>query len=324
MSQDKLYSSVVETVGHTPLVRLNHLTQGLSAEVYVKCEMRNPLSSVKDRVGKAMIEAAEASGQLQAGGLIIEPTSGNTGIALAAMARAKGYRCLLVMPETMSLERKTLLRLLGAEIVLTPGSLGMNGAIAKAEALLREDPTAYGPRQFENPINPLAHYQTTGPEIWEATEGHIDVFVAAVGTGGTFSGTARFLKEKKPSLLAYCVEPAASPVLSGGAPGPHAIQGIGAGFIPKNFDASLSDGILLVSNEEALKTACLLAELEGIASGISSGANVFAALELAKRPEMAGKRIVTLIPSATERYLSTALAEKARAEVSELEVSALL
>lgn len=322
MNSDRLYSSVVDTVGHTPLVRLNHLTKGLDAEVYLKCEMRNPLFSVKDRIGKSMIEAAELNGQLKPNGLIIEPTSGNTGIALAAIARAKGYRCLLVMPETMSIERRTLLRLLGADIVLTAGNLGMNGAIAKAERLLKEyGEEAFGPAQFDNPLNPLTHYQTTGPEIVVATEAHLDAFIAAVGTGGTFSGTARYLKEVIPGIKTYCVEPKSSPVLSGGLAGPHAIQGIGAGFIPKNMDMSLVDGIFLVSNEEAIETARKLTQVEGIPVGISSGANVFAALQLAKQPHMAGKRIVTIASSATERYLSTVLAETVRAEMAELTVS---
>ncbi len=321
MSTTPLYDSVVDTVGNTPLVRLNHLTKGLKAEVYLKCEFRNPLFSVKDRVGKAMIEDAEASGLLKPGGLIIEPTSGNTGIALAFIARAKGYRCLLVMPETMSVERRTLLRLLGAEIVLTPGILGMKGAIAKAEQLLKENDNAFGPAQFDNPSNPLAHYKTTGPEIWDATGGRIDAFIASVGTGGTFSGTSQFLKEQNPGLKAFAVEPSASPVLSGGKPGPHSIQGIGAGFIPKNMHMELVDEIVTVSNEDAVETARKLAQLEGIPAGISSGANVYAALQLAKRPEFAGKRLVTLAPSATERYLSTVLAESVRLEVAELPVS---
>lgn len=322
MSTIKLYYSVVDTVGNTPLVRLNHLTKNLKAEIYLKCEFRNPLFSVKDRVGKAMIEAAEASGELQPGGLIIEPTSGNTGIALAFIARAKGYRCLLVMPETMSVERRTLLRLLGAEIVLTPGVYGMKGAIAKAQELLEEyKGKAFGPAQFDNPVNPLIHYKTTGPEILQATGGKLDIFVASVGTGGTFSGTTRYLKEHLPSIKAVAVEPSASPVLSGGAPGSHVIQGIGAGFIPKNMDMSLVDEIVQVSNEATVETARALAQQEGIPAGLSTGATTYAALELAARAENAGKRIIVIAPSSTERYLSTILAEAVRAEVAELPVS---
>lgn len=322
MSTIQLYDSVVDTVGNTPLVRLNHLTKDLKAEIYLKCEFRNPLFSVKDRVGKAMIDAAEATGELKPGGLIIEPTSGNTGIALAFIARAKGYRCLLVMPDTMSIERRTLLRLLGAEIVLTPGIYGMKGAIAKAQELLEENKgNAFGPAQFDNPVNPQIHYKTTGPEIWEATQGKLDVFVASVGTGGTFSGAARYLKERNPAIRAVAVEPSASPVLSGGKPGPHAIQGIGAGFIPKNMDMSLADEIVPVSNEDAVETARALAREEGIPAGLSTGATTFAALQLAKKPENAGKRFVVIAPSSTERYLSTVLAEAVRAEVAELPVS---
>lgn len=322
MSTIQLYDSVVDTVGNTPLVRLNHLTKDLKAEIYLKCEFRNPLFSVKDRVGKAMIEAAEASGELKPGGLIIEPTSGNTGIALAFIARAKGYRCLLVMPDTMSIERRTLLRLLGAEIVLTPGIYGMKGAIAKAQELLEENKgNSFGPAQFDNPVNPQIHYKTTGPEIWEATQGKLDVFVASVGTGGTFSGAARYLKERNPAIKAVAVEPAASPVLAGGKPGPHAIQGIGAGFIPKNMDMSLVDEIVPVSNENAVETARALAREEGIPAGLSTGATTFAALQLAKKPENAGKRFVVIAPSSTERYLSTVLAEAVRAEVAELPIS---
>ena len=322
MSTIKLYDSVVDTVGNTPVVRLNHLTRNLNAEIYLKCEFRNPLFSVKDRVGKALIEAAEASGELAPGGLIIEPTSGNTGIALAFIARAKGYRCLLVMPETMSVERRTLLRLLGAEIILTPGVYGMKGAIAKAQELLEENKgKAFGPAQFDNPVNPQIHYKTTGPEIWQAAQGNLDIFIASVGTGGTFSGAARYLKEQNPAIKAVAVEPAASPVLSGGKPGPHAIQGIGAGFIPKNMDMSLVDEIIPVTNEAAIETARALAREEGIPAGLSTGATAFAALELARKPENAGKRIIAIAPSSTERYLSTVLAEAVRAEVAELPVS---
>ncbi|MBT9449563.1 cysteine synthase A [Akkermansia glycaniphila] len=318
----KAYSSVVETIGRTPLVRLNRLAEGLNAEIWLKCEFRNPLFSVKDRIGRAMIDAAERSGALKPGGIIIEPTSGNTGIALASIAAARGYRCILVMPETMSLERRTLLRMLGAEIVITPGSLGMKGAIAKAEELLKQyGDHAYGPGQFDNPANPEAHYFTTGPEVWDDTSGEVDVFIAGVGTGGTFSGTVEYLKERKPSVRGVAVEPAASAVISGGAPGPHGIQGIGAGFIPKNLNRSLIDEIVQVTNEDALRTARALAAREGIPAGISTGANVWAALELARQPEYAGKKIVAIAASATERYLSTPLAAEAAEEMRHLSVS---
>ena len=317
------YHSVVDTVGNTPIVELTHLTKGLNAKILLKCEFRNPLFSVKDRVGKAMIEAAEAEGKLCPGSIIIEPTSGNTGIALAFISRAKGYRCILTMPETMSVERRTLLRLLGAEIVLTPGELGMTGAIAKSEILVKEyGEKAYSPQQFDNPANPEAHYKTTGPEIWNATQGEIDAFIASVGTGGTFSGTSKYLKEQKP-IVAVAVEPANSAVISGGMPCAHKIQGIGAGFIPKNLDKSLIDEIITVLDDDAINTALALANQEGIPAGISTGANVFAALELAKRPEYAGKTIVTVAPSAVERYLSTPLAESVREEVCKLPVSTL-
>lgn len=322
MSIPPLYDSVTDTVGNTPLVRLNRITRDIPSEIYLKCEFRNPLFSVKDRIGKSMIEAAENEGKLRPGGLIIEPTSGNTGIGLAFVSRAKGYRCLLVMPETMSIERRTLLRMLGAEIILTPGKLGMKGAIAKAQQLIREsEGKAFGPSQFDNPVNPLTHYKTTGPEIWDATKGKIDIFVTSVGTGGTFSGVSRYLKEKNPAITTIAVEPAASPVLSGGAPGPHQLQGIGAGFIPGNMDMSLADEIIRVENEEALNMALLLASEEGIPAGITTGVNTFAAMQLARRPEFAGKRIVTVAPSSTERYLSTVLAESVKKEVSALEVT---
>ncbi|MEG0427260.1 MAG: cysteine synthase A [Akkermansia sp.] len=313
--------SIIDTVGNTPLIKLNHLTEGLEATVLVKCEFRNPLFSIKDRVARAMIREAEQSGQLQSGGIIIEPTSGNTGISLAALAGSLGYKCILVLPETMSLERKTLLRLLGADIVLTPGALGMKGAISKSLELLEKyAERAYSPQQFENPANPETHYQTTGPEIYAATQGKIDAFIAGVGTGGTISGTGRYLKEHGLTKI-IAVEPAASPVLSGGTPGPHKIQGIGAGFIPKNLNLEILDEIITVTDEDAIQTAQALAEREGIPAGISSGANVWAALQLAKRPEFAGKTIVTVAASATERYLSTPLADKAREEVAAIKVS---
>lgn len=320
MSQ-QIFSSVVDTVGDTPLVRLNRITGSLAAEICLKCEFRNPLFSVKDRIGKAMIEQAEASGQLKPGGLIIEPTSGNTGIALAFIARAKGYRCILVMPETMSMERRALLSLLGAEIVLTPGPRGMSGAIAKAEQLLVQyGDEAYGPRQFSNPANPEAHRKTTAEEIWQATNGELAVFVSGVGTGGTITGVGEVLKARNPAIKVIAVEPAASPVISGGSPSPHKIQGIGAGFIPDNLNVKLLDEVIQVSNEDAIETARLLSSEEGIPAGISTGANVWAAIQLAKRPEFAGKRIVTVGCSAVERYLSSALADQVRAQVAELSV----
>jgi cysteine synthase A len=318
-------SSMVATVGNTPLIRLNHLTEGLGAEVLVKAEFFNPLFSVKDRIGKSMIEAAERDGLLKPGGLIIEPTSGNTGIALAFVARAKGYRCILTMPESMSIERRVLLRLLGAEIVLTPRARGMGGAIAMAKKLLDETPGAFGPGQFENPANPQVHRETTAEEIWAATEGNIDAFVAGVGTGGTITGVSEVIKSRR-DLKTYAVEPVGSPVITQAKageelkPGPHMIQGIGAGFIPKNLNLDIVDETILVANEDAFATAQALAQLEGIPAGISTGANVWAALQLAKKPEFAGKRIVTIAASSSERYLSTPLAEKVREEVTNLPV----
>jgi cysteine synthase A len=313
------------TVGNTPLIRLNHVTAGLDAEICVKAEFFNPLFSVKDRIGKSMIEAAERDGLLKPGGLIIEPTSGNTGIALAFIARAKGYRCILTMPESMSIERRVLLRLLGAEIVLTPRARGMNGAIAKAKQLLEETPGAFGPGQFDNPANPQAHRETTAEEIWAATEGNIDAFVSGVGTGGTITGVSEVIKSRR-GLKTFAVEPAASPVITQKRageelkPGPHMIQGIGAGFIPKNLNLDIVDEVIQVSNEDAFATAQALAQLEGLPAGISTGANVWAAMQVAKLPEFKGKRIVTVGCSSTERYLSTPLAEKVREEVSNLPV----
>ena len=313
-------ANMVATVGNTPLIRLNHLTAGLDAEVCVKAEFFNPLFSVKDRIGKAMIEAAEKDGSLKPGGLIIEPTSGNTGIALAFIARSKGYRIILTMPESMSIERRVLLRLLGAEIVLTPRARGMNGAIAMAKKLIGENPGSFGPGQFDNPANPQVHRETTAEEIWRDTDGEVDVFISGVGTGGTITGVGEVLKARRPGVRIIAVEPAASPVISGGAPGPHMIQGIGAGFIPKNLNVAVLDETILVSNEDALATAQALAQQEGLPAGISTGANVWAALQVAKRPESKGKRIVTIGCSSTERYLSTALAEKVRDEVTNLAV----
>ncbi len=321
MANNILYQSVLDTVGKTPLVRLNHLAQGLGASVYLKAEFRNPLFSVKDRVAKAMLEAAEAQGILTPGSIIIEPTSGNTGIALAAIAAAKGYRLILTMPETMSLERRALLIHLGAEIYLTPGALGMKGAIAVARKLkLQYGDAAFIPSQFDNPANPGAHYRTTGPEILEATGGDIAAFIAGVGTGGTISGTGKFLKEHTSAHI-IAVEPAGSPVISGGQPGSHKIQGIGAGFIPGNLDTTIIDEVLTITDDEALDTARDLASIEGIPAGISTGATVAAALKLAALPEYAGKNIVAIGASATERYLSTPLGEASRTAAEHLVVT---
>ncbi len=300
-----VYENITKTVGNTPLIKLNRLTEGLKAEVAVKMESRNPLSSVKDRIGVAMIEAAEQSGELKAGGTIVEPTSGNTGIALAFTAAAKGYKLILTMPETMSMERRKLLAALGAELILTPGSDGMPGAIKKAEELVGEIPNAFMPQQFDNAANPDIHRKTTAVEIWDDTDGGVDVFAAGVGTGGTLSGVGSVLKEKKPDVKIVAVEPVNSPVISGGDPGPHKIQGIGAGFIPTNLDTGLIDEIIKIRAEDAGATARRLAKEEGILCGISAGGNVWAALELAKRPENEGKLIVTVVCDTGERYLST-------------------
>jgi cysteine synthase A len=300
-----VYENIVETVGNTPLVKLNRVTEGCVGEVYVKLESRNPLYSVKDRIGKAMIEAAEKSGDLKPGGTIIEPTSGNTGIALAFVAAAKGYRCILCMPESMSLERRHLLKILGAELVLTPAEKGMPGAIAKAEEMHKETEGSFMPQQFNNDANPTVHYETTGPEIWEATGGDVDALVAGVGTGGTISGAGKFLKEKNAEFKAVAVEPKGSPVLSGGSPGPHKIQGIGAGFVPKNYHGDVVDEVLHITEEESGEMARRCAREEGILIGISAGGNVHAAVEYAKRPENAGKKIVCIGCDTGERYLST-------------------
>ncbi|MDQ8186916.1 cysteine synthase A [Pelagicoccus sp. SDUM812002] len=308
----KAFPDITAAIGNTPLIKLNRLTEGCVADIYVKCEFFNPLSSVKDRIGKAMIEAAEKEGKLGEGSIIIEPTSGNTGIALAFIAAARGYRLILTMPETMSMERRVLLGMLGAELVLTPGPKGMPGAIARATELVAEyGEKAFMPQQFENPANPEVHRQTTAEEIWEATEGKIDAFVSGVGTGGTITGVSEVIKGRR-ELYTVAVEPSNSPVISGGQPGPHKIQGIGAGFIPKNCNTEIIDDVIKVENEDAFATAQDLALKEGISCGISSGANVWAALQLAKRPEMAGKMIVTVACSAGERYISTPLGEKAR------------
>ncbi len=302
-----IYNNAAETVGNTPLIRLNRIGADIDAEIIAKCEFYNPLNSVKDRIGKAMIEAAEADGSLQAGGVIVEPTSGNTGIALAFVARAKGYRCILVMPESMSLERRKLLKLLGAELVLTPAEKGMKGAIAQAEEIVAETEGAVMPQQFENPANPEIHRQTTAQEIWSDCDGKVDAVVAGVGTGGTITGVAEVIKQRNPAFKAFAVEPADSPVISGEAPGPHKIQGIGAGFIPKNLNVDILDGAVKVTNDEAFEMARRLSNEEGIPGGISSGAAVAAALKVAVRPEMQGKRIVVILPSMAERYMSTDL-----------------
>ena len=314
MSQ--LFHSITDTIGNTPLVKINNLTADLPAEIYLKCEFFNPLASVKDRIGRAMIEAAEGDGKLNKDSIVIEPTSGNTGIALAFVCAAKGYRLILTMPETMSVERRVLLNMLGAEIVLTPGPKGMPGAIARAGELVEEyGDKAFMPQQFENPANPEVHRQTTAEEIWSATEGAIDAFVSGVGTGGTITGVSEVIKGRK-ELFTVAVEPEASPVISGGQPGPHKIQGIGAGFIPKNCNTDIIDDIIKVSNENAFATAQALSEKDGLMGGISTGANVWAAMQLAQRPEMAGKKIVTVGCSFGERYLSTPLAEKSREAVA--------
>jgi len=323
----RIYNNIVETVGRTPLVKLNKVTAGLPATILLKCEFFNPLSSVKDRIGMAMIEDAEQRGVLKKDTVIIEPTSGNTGIALAFVAAAKGYKIILTMPETMSLERRTLLAMLGAKLVLTPGAEGMKGAIARAEALAKETPNSWIPQQFENPANPAIHARTTAVELWVDTDGKIDILVAAVGTGGTITGCVEAIKPKKPSFQAIAVEPKDSPVISQTLagepvkPGPHKIQGTGAGFVPKNLHLKDSAGnpqiveCVQVTNDEAFAMARRLAKEEGILCGISSGANVVAAIEVAKRPENKGKVIVTVACSTGERYLSTALAAEARAEV---------
>jgi len=307
----RVYGSITETIGNTPLVRLNRLPKehGVDAEILLKLEFFNPIASVKDRIGVNMIDALEASGKLQPGGTLVEPTSGNTGIALAFTAAARGYRLILVMPETMSLERRKMLAFLGAELALTPGAQGMKGAIAKAEALLKEIPGSVMPQQFSNPANPEIHRKTTAEEIWSDTGGQLDAFVAGVGTGGTVTGVGEVLKPRLPNLKVFAVEPEDSPVISGGQPGPHKIQGIGAGFIPDNLHTDILDGVLKVSNQTAFETARALARLEGIPGGISTGGNVAAALELAKRPEFEGKRIVTIACSFAERYISSALFE---------------
>jgi cysteine synthase A len=305
----RIYGSITETIGNTPLVRLNRLPKerGIDAEILVKLEFFNPISSVKDRIGVSMIEAMEAAGKINPDTTLIEPTSGNTGIALAFVAAARGYRLILVMPETMSIERRKMLAYLGAELVLTPGPMGMKGSIAKAEELLNEIPNSVIPQQFKNPANPEIHRKTTAEEIWNDTNGQFDAFVAGVGTGGTITGVAQVIKPRLPNMKVIAVEPEDSPVLSGGQPGPHKIQGIGAGFVPDVLDRSLIDDVVTVGNQTAFDTARQLAKLEGIPGGISTGANVAAALEVASRLEFKGKRIITVAPSFAERYISSAL-----------------
>src|SRR4051812_23471785 len=307
--ENVIYENIIDTMGGTPLVRINRMIPRGGATVLVKCEFFNPLSSVKDRIGVAMIEAAERAGKIDKDTVIVEPTSGNTGIALAFVCAAKGYKLILTMPESMSIERRALLRFMGAELVLTPASEGMKGAIARASELVEKTPNAWMPQQFDNPANPAIHEKTTGPEIWEDSGHSIDALVAGVGTGGTITGVARYIKPKNPDFKTIAVEPTDSPVISGGKPGPHKIQGIGAGFIPRNLDTSLVDETIQVSNEEAFQWSRRLAKEEGIVAGISSGANMCAAAKLAARPEYKGKRIVVIMPSLGERYLSTPLFE---------------
>ena len=309
----RIANTIIDLVGNTPLVRLNRVTEGAVATVAAKLEFYNPASSVKDRIGVSMIEAAEKAGKIGADSIILEPTSGNTGIALAFVCAAKGYKCVLLMPDTMSLERRILFMAYGAELILTPGAEGMKGAIRRAVEMAANDSRYFIPQQFENPANPDVHRRTTAEEIWRDTDGQADILVAGVGTGGTITGVAEVLKARKPGFKTIAVEPAGSPVLSGGKPGPHKIQGIGAGFVPDVLNTSIIDEIVTVTNDEAFAMARRMAKEEGILVGISSGASVHAAVQVARRPENTGKLIVVIIPSCGERYLSTALFEDIRA-----------
>jgi len=303
----KFHSTISSTIGSTPLVRLNRINEDIDARIYAKLEFFNPLGSVKDRIAASMIEAAEVDGSIKPQTLIVEPTSGNTGIALAFICAAKNYRLCLTMPDTMSVERRKLLKHLGAELVLTPGAEGMKGAIGKAQEILESEKDAYMPDQFGNPANPRVHRETTAEEIWRDTEGTVDILISGVGTGGTITGVAQVIKPRKPSFKAIAVEPADSPILSGGEKGPHKIQGIGAGFIPEVLDQSLIDDVVTVTNDDAFETARSAAKLEGLLCGISSGAAIKAAIDVAERPESAGKAIVVVLPSTGERYISTDL-----------------
>jgi len=303
----KIYTSADQLIGHTPLLELTHIEEGLGAKIVAKLEYFNPAGSVKDRIAKAMLDDAEKSGKLKPGAVIIEPTSGNTGIGLASVAAARGYRIIIVMPETMSVERRQLMKAYGAELVLTEGAKGMKGAIAKADELAKEIPNSFIPGQFVNPANPAAHKATTGPEIWEDTDGKVDIFVAGVGTGGTVSGVGEYLKEKNPNVKVVAVEPASSPVLTKGTAGAHKIQGIGAGFVPETLNTKVYDEVIAVENEAAFEAGREIGKKEGVLVGISSGAALWAAKELAKRPENKGKTIVALLPDTGDRYLSTAL-----------------